>query len=209
MKKNLLQVLLDSLRHRDLFCFLFQILYYTQLIGKSLKKIGLTAKPSTELYYFPPNQCPKSLLISGSGLTAVWLRKHFPQVKNLFVLAKELYAKQQYQENALSILDNLVNIRWLYLQQKYGEKISKTLKNYASDCENNRSLHKTTLVGCLVIDPPSDCQWVDDILDEALLGRHEFDELALKLLKKQAVNDVLHDVSHENLPLETCNKAGY
>jgi hypothetical protein len=58
-------------------------------VSPEQRKLGISTRPHTELYYLDPAQIPKNLLIAGTGLSTVWLRKHFPTVKNFFAIAME------------------------------------------------------------------------------------------------------------------------
>lgn len=62
-------------------------------VSPEQKQLGLFTHPHTELYYLSPNEIPKNLLIGGTGLSTVWLRKHFPTVENLFVIARSKNSK--------------------------------------------------------------------------------------------------------------------
>lgn len=67
----------------------YNFLSLPRSMPEELSKKGLNTRPHTELYYKPSSSAPKSVLISGTGLSSVWIRKHFPDIEHLFIIAKD------------------------------------------------------------------------------------------------------------------------
>lgn len=72
---------------------IYNFLSRPQEVSQAQAQLGLKTHPHTELYYCSPDEIPKTLLIGGTGLSTVWIRKHFPKVENLFVLARRKDSK--------------------------------------------------------------------------------------------------------------------
>jgi hypothetical protein len=66
----------------------YNLLNRPQTLSATQKELGLITRPHTELYYLDPEQIPRTLWLAGTGLSSVWARKHFPAIKNFFVLAE-------------------------------------------------------------------------------------------------------------------------
>jgi hypothetical protein len=77
----------------DRLGMVYNFLTLPREVAPEQRKLGLFTRPHTELYYLQPDQIPKNLIIGGSGLSTVWLRKHFPTVENLFVIARNRGSK--------------------------------------------------------------------------------------------------------------------
>jgi hypothetical protein len=65
----------------------YNFLTLPEEISPEQRKLGIFTRPHTELYYLDPEKIPKNLIIAGTGLSTVWLRKPFPTVENLFAIA--------------------------------------------------------------------------------------------------------------------------
>ncbi len=78
---------------KDRLGMVYNFLSLPQEVSAEQRQLGLFTRPHTELYYLQPDKIPKNLLIGGTGLSTVWLRKHFPTVENLFVIARRRDSK--------------------------------------------------------------------------------------------------------------------
>ncbi|MFN7097894.1 MAG: ankyrin repeat domain-containing protein, partial [Gammaproteobacteria bacterium] len=111
---------------------------------------------------------------------------------------KQRYARTAYEQGQLSILNYLIEERASYLLAKQGNALTNALNDYLQD---QTAVKKIWYF--LIIESTEGKQHIANLLTSLAANPTLLHSTVRAILQQQAIEDVLFDICHENLALDT------